>query len=96
MPLWDGNVQDPCISKQNSSVTPQVCGVHISLFIPTTGSVRVAHYTCGYFSVARFAGLKSAAPIFAKPGREQWLLPRWLRRSRLAQQFVYRNLPATA
>ncbi|MBQ8479155.1 MAG: hypothetical protein IJ503_02075, partial [Akkermansia sp.] len=52
-------VQDPCISKQNSSVTPQVCGVHISFFIPTTGSVRVAHYTCGYFSVARSAGLNS-------------------------------------
>ena len=42
-------------------------GAHF-FFIPTTGSVRDAHYTCGYFSVARCAGLKSAAPVFAKLG----------------------------
>ena len=30
-------------------------------FIPTTGSVRIAHYTCGYFSVARRAGLNPYA-----------------------------------
>ncbi len=32
-------------------------GFTFLFFIPTTGSVRIAHYTCGYFSTARRGGL---------------------------------------